>query len=136
MNDLLYTCAFRREGTTWTAIVLDMPGTITEADSFEDAKTAALDALVMQMQALRDEGFPVPSPRALSDMLDDPNLAEDMEGAVLLQIAAPPPTSRSVRVTFTIDEILLGKIDAQAQAQGSSRSGFLAEGARKLLADA
>jgi predicted RNase H-like HicB family nuclease len=136
MQSLLYTCAFREEDGAWTAIVLDMPGVVTEADTFEAARDAAQEALALHVAAMREDGAPVPAPRPLADLVQDPDLANDRVGAVLVQLAAPPPPARVVRVQLTMDEGLLAKVDAAARARGDSRSGFLAEGARRLIADA
>lgn len=131
-----YTFAFRLnegEDEVWTAVGLDVPGVVTEAEGLEATRAAARDALQLHIDGLRECGRPVPSPRPAADLLRDPRLHEELVGAVLLPVAAPTPASRAVRIAITMDEILLARVDAVAKAQGDTRSGFLAEGARRLI---
>jgi hypothetical protein len=55
-------------------------------------------------------------------------------GAVAILVPAPAPKPRAVRLSITLDEGLLAEIDRAAARSGFSRSGFLAEGARRLIA--
>ncbi|MEI6560343.1 MAG: type II toxin-antitoxin system HicB family antitoxin [Rhodospirillaceae bacterium] len=45
-----------------------------------------------------------------------------------------PPRTEPVRVNVSLDAGLLGAIDAAAKAHGMTRSGFLADAARRALA--
>jgi predicted RNA binding protein YcfA (HicA-like mRNA interferase family) len=46
---------------------------------------------------------------------------------------SPTFPGRAVRLSITMDEALAGAVDRAAAAQGFTRSGFLAEAARRLL---
>ena len=72
----------------------------------------------------------LPEPRALDDLLDNP----DWNDGAIVAIEAPRPKGRARRVSVTLDEHLLADIDRQARIEGTSRSGFLANAAFERLA--
>ena len=51
--------------------------------------------------------------------------------AILVSLAAGP--AKTVRVNITLPEDALREIDAYAEAQGFTRSGFLLKAARRVL---
>jgi hypothetical protein len=58
---------------------------------------------------------------------------ENRDGVAVL-VSAPTQPMRAVRVNITLPEDVLREIDAYAQTNGFTRSGFLANAARKALA--
>jgi len=119
------------EGCAWGAIVPDMPGVITAADTLED-----LPAMVQEAVELMYEDAPhsVPAASSLERYQHD---AEFQGGAwMLLDINLARVKVPSVRLNISLPEPLLQRIDAAAQQRGQSRSAFLAQAAMHEMAAA
>ena len=134
MWNAFYTCAFTRDPSGgWTAVVLDLPGVISEGETFAEAEANIREALELDVEARRARAEKLPSPRPIAEMMDDPDLAEELEGATLVQIAAPLPPPRSVPITMTIDDHLLAHVDQFAKTLRVSRSSFFADAVRDKM---
>ncbi len=131
-----YTFALRLNegpGDVWTAVGLDAPGVVTEADGFDATLEAARDALDLYLDGIRAARHVVPTPRPVADLVRDTDLQEELIGAVLVQVPAAAPPSRAVRVNISMDELLLARVDAFAAARGDNRSAFIQEAVRRLM---
>lgn len=111
----------------------DFPGATTVADDLDALYAKAAGMLAFHIAGLIEDGEPVPAPRALSDLRDDPAFREDAaDGFVaLLDVDLP---GRAVRVNISLEESVLRRIDSAAAAAGQTRSGYLAEAAKARLA--
>lgn len=81
--------------------------------------------------ANRLEALNFPRLRPLADLRKDAPQA--LEGALPVLVPAKLP-ARSVRVSITLDERLLSRINAAARAAGEDRSAYLAEAAKERMA--
>jgi predicted RNase H-like HicB family nuclease len=107
----------------------DFPGCASAGDTPEQAVAHAAEALALHVEGMREDGEPAPEPSPLDAPL--PEWLDGIAGLrVLVGLDLP---GRAVRVNVTLDEGLLGRIDRTAAAAKLSRSGFLAEAARRLL---
>jgi hypothetical protein len=70
--------------------------------------------------------------RDLDELEQDADYRVDAEGAVLAMVPFDLP-ARAVRVNVSLDEHLLAAIDRAAAAEGRTRSGFLADAARRKI---
>jgi predicted DNA binding CopG/RHH family protein len=75
----------------------------------------------------------LPVPRSLDGIKADPEFADDFATAALVAVVDFEPPSKSVRVNITLDEHLLAAVDRAAAARQSTRSGLLAEAARRHI---
>ncbi len=107
----------------------DLPGCVAVGPSAEDVLRLAEDALTFHLEGLTEEGIAAPAPRALGDLLN----GSAPEKALLLLLAGRPPKAPAVRVNITLDKNLLAEIDEAAAEAGTTRSGFLAEAARRVM---
>jgi hypothetical protein len=57
----------------------------------------------------------------------------DSAGAMIALVPYAPP-ARAARVNITLDETLLARVDRAAETAGETRSGYLADAARRRLA--
>lgn len=112
----------------------DFPGCISGGDDLAQALANGAAALRLHAEAMRADGDPIPQPRDFEAIRRDPELAEEIEGAIVAPIPLLPPKGRAVRIQVSIDDQLLAAIDAEAARRGLSRSGFLAEAAQLALA--
>ena len=105
----------------------DLPGCVTAADTLDELAAGAREALQLHLEGMTEDGEPIPAPSAIGDLPHDP---EVQEVGVLIVEAIP---SAADVVSLTLSAALLSRIDAEAQARGTTREKILAEGAEALL---
>jgi predicted RNase H-like HicB family nuclease len=108
----------------------DLPGVITAGSDLDEARKLATEALAFHLQGLAEDGEAVPEPSTLEDIMA---IAENKDGVAVL-IDAPAAEVKSVRVNVTLPADVLGEIDKYAEREGFTRSGFLAQAAKKAMA--
>jgi predicted RNase H-like HicB family nuclease len=109
----------------------DLPGCITAGATLDDARGMAEEALAFHLDGLAQDGEPIPEPSRLEAVMADP---QNRDGVAIL--VSVETRSKAVRVNITLPEDVLREIDRHAEAQGFTRSGFLARAARKAIDDA
>ncbi|HEY1943873.1 MAG TPA: type II toxin-antitoxin system HicB family antitoxin [Roseiarcus sp.] len=108
----------------------DLPGCVTAGASLDEARDMAAEALAFHLEGLDQDGEPIPEPATLEAVMRDP---ANRDGVAIL-VAAPARSAKAVRINITLPEDVLQAIDRHAEANGLSRSGFLAIAAKKALA--
>lgn len=108
----------------------DLPGCLAIGETEEEALTQAEAALTLHLEGFTQDGIAAPPPQALAA-----HLSSAPAQAVLVLVTARPPKAPAVRVNITVDKNLLMEIDAAAADSGHTRSGFLAEAARRMMRD-
>lgn len=111
----------------------DFPGCVSGGSTLAEAAALGAEALDGHIDLMTDEGLAIPEPSALDDVMAD---AENRDGVPVMIPAAVRKPARAVRANITIPEDVLVRIDAYAERQGMSRSGFLAFAARRQMAEA
>ncbi len=107
----------------------DLPGCITAGDTLDEARTLAIEALAFHLEDFADHDEAVPEPSSLETVMADPN---NRDGVVIL-VDAPQAPARVLRLNITLPGDLVETIDAYAEANGLTRSGFLARAAKREL---
>ena len=107
----------------------DLPGCITAGASLDEARSMAAEALAFHLEGLATDGVAVPVPSSLEAVMANP---ENRDGVAIL-VETPKITGKSVRLNITLADDLVKRIDRHADAQGLTRSGFLARAARLEL---
>lgn len=129
MREVTYLAALTPEAEgVYSVAFPDVPGAISQGDSFDDAVANAREALELILEAYSEDGeaFPVRSAP------DKAARAIVKAGAVPVFISAAAP-SKAARINITIDEGLLERVNRLVDAEGKSRSAFFAEAARAAL---
>lgn len=108
----------------------DLPGCITAGSTLDEAREMAVEALAFHLEGLEADGEPIPEPSSLERMMAD----AANKDAVAILVPAPAQTAKTIRVNITLPEDLLREIDHYAEANGYTRSGFLALAAKKVMA--
>ncbi|WP_188762756.1 type II toxin-antitoxin system HicB family antitoxin [Sandarakinorhabdus glacialis] len=103
----------------------DLPGCTSAGDTVQAAAANAGDALAFHLAGMTEDGDTVPEPTPLDAIERDIESSEI--GRILVATERP---GKSIRLSITMDEALIGAIDRVA----ANRSGFLAEAARAALA--
>jgi predicted RNase H-like HicB family nuclease len=107
----------------------DFPGAVTAGKSLDEARAMAEEALSFHIDGLLEDGEAIPEPSSLEEVMSDP---ENRDGVAIL-VAVKTDTMKSVRVNVTLPEDVLAQIDKFAKERGLSRSGFLAQAAKKAI---
>ncbi len=107
----------------------DLPGVVTAGRTLDEARKMAVEALALHLEGLAEDKIVVPAPSSLEDIMAD---AQNRDGVAIL-VDAPAPIVKSVRVNVTLPSDLLAEIDARAENEGFTRSGYLAQAAKKAL---
>ncbi|HEX2800717.1 MAG TPA: type II toxin-antitoxin system HicB family antitoxin [Phenylobacterium sp.] len=107
----------------------DFPGCISAGPTLDEARSMAAEALAFHVEGMMEDGEAIPEPSSLEAVMRD---AENRDGvAILVDL---PQAPKIVRVNITLPDDALREIDAYAEAQGYTRSGFLLKAARQALA--
>jgi predicted RNase H-like HicB family nuclease len=88
----------------------DLPGCFSGGDDLDEALQNASDAIGLYRASLAKEGRPLPSPRLLGDLRNDPAVAEDMNEHLVLLIDAPETDSKDAAVAAKKDNRKLGSL--------------------------
>jgi predicted RNase H-like HicB family nuclease len=108
----------------------DLPGCVTAAATLDDARSMAAEALAMHLEGMIEDGDVIPDPSALEEIMAD----RENRDAVAFLVDAPRQVAKAVRINITLPSDVLEEIDRYAEAQGLSRSGFLARAAKRDMA--
>lgn len=108
----------------------DLPGCVTAGSTLDEAREMAVEALAFHLEGLEADGEPIPEPSSLETVMAD---AENND-AVAMLVPAPAQAAKTIRVNITLPEDVLRDIDRYAEANGYTRSGFLALAAKKVMA--
>ncbi len=100
----------------------DFPGCVSARATLDEARRMAQEALELHVS-----GEELPGPSSLEAIMADPENSDAVAFLVTLQ----EPADRAVRVSITLPERLLRRIDKRAK----NRSAFLARVAEKGLAE-
>lgn len=111
----------------------DFAGATTVARDLDTLYRKATDMLAFHVAGLIEDGDPVPAPRGLSELHDDPLFREGAGDGFVALVDVDLP-GKAVRVNISLDESVLRQIDRAAEAAGETRSGFLVEAAKARLA--
>lgn len=108
----------------------DLPGVISAGGTLDEARAMATEALAFHLEGLAEDGEAVPEPSSLEAIM---SAKENRDGVAVL-IAAPDAEVKSVRINITMPADVLDQIDQYAEREGFTRSGFLAQAAKKVMA--
>ena len=114
----------------WSIVFPDFPGVTSAASELADVPRQARDALATAIEDMTAEKVDLP-PSIEEGLHAEPDrlgLHDPHYFIVPVEVTNDP-----TRINVRIDRSLLKRIDDAASRRGMTRSGFLAEGARKLL---
>src|SRR5271156_1435151 len=108
----------------------DLPGLITAGKTLDEARDMGTEALALHLEGLSEDGEAAPGPSSLEEIMKD---AQNKDGVAVL-IAVPAAEVKSVRINVTMPADVLDQIDRYAEREGFTRSGFLAQAAKRAMA--
>lgn len=107
----------------------DFPGVVTAGRNLDEARQMAEEALAFHIEGLLEDGEAIPEPSSLETVMADP----DNKDGVAILVALKSEAKKAVRINITLQEDILQEIDAYAETNGLTRSGFLARAAKHEL---
>lgn len=107
----------------------DLPGCVTAGVTLEEARALAPEALALHIAGMIEDGEALPAPSSLTEIMED----RANKDAVALLVPAPNKSPKTVRVNITLPEDALQEIDAYAEREGFTRSGFIVRAAKKAI---
>ena len=110
----------------------DLPGVATAGTTLDEARDMAEEALALHLEGMAEEGEAIPEPSSLEEIMSNPENRSCV--AILVSVKNDPP--KIVRVNVTLPGDVLEQIDKYAEEHGYTRSGLLAQAAKKLMTDA
>jgi predicted RNase H-like HicB family nuclease len=108
----------------------DLPGVVSAGSNLDEARKMATEALAFHLEGMAQDGEAVPEPSSLEEVMAT---AANKDGVAVL-IEAPAAEVKSVRINITMPADVLDQIDKYAEREGFTRSGFLAQAAKKAMA--
>ena len=113
------------ENTAFGVVVPDLPGCFSAGDTLDEAMAGAEEAIALWIDATIDAGDAIPTPSSL----DAVRLNPEFSGWVFAVVAIDPALLDDTveRVNITLPRRVLKRLDALAEAAGSSRSGYVAQ---------
>src|SRR5690349_14455405 len=107
----------------------DFPGCISAGATLDEARANAEEALAFHVEGMVEDGEAIPEPSPLEEIMAH---ADARDGVAVL-IPLREQGGRTVRVNITLPEATLAEIDRFAEAHGYTRSGFLAQAAKRAM---
>lgn len=108
----------------------DFPGCTSTGATFSDAMIKGEQALAFHIEGMAEDGEVFPQMSTLDQVrARDP---EGLEGGVAVAVPVRLPEN-AARYNITMDKGLMQAVDRAADAQGMTRSGFLADAVRRAL---
>jgi predicted RNase H-like HicB family nuclease len=119
------------DGVRFGVTVPDLPGCFSSGDTFDDALASVVEAIDLHLEGVIEGGGEVPVPRTISEHIGNPDYADGVWASVDVDVSRFD--GRAEKINITLPRRLLAKIDSYVRAHGETRSGFLAEAARRAM---
>ena len=111
----------------------DLPGCVSVGETLDELLQNGREALDLHLEGMLEDGEAVPTVRSIDQLRADPDLADDFRDAELVTVMPVELPGRAVKVTITMEENLFHRLNAAAERQGYTRSGFIADAVRRKL---
>ena len=120
-----YPIAIEHEpGSAYGVQFPDLPGCFSAGETLDEAIANASEALAFHIEGLLDAGAKIPTPLALEYHATHPEYTGMIWAVVTVDLASL--SGKSKRLNISLPEGVLRRIDAAAEKNGESRSGYLA----------
>lgn len=119
------------DGVRYGVTVPDLPGCFSAGDTFDEALVSVVEAIDLHLEGITEDGGEIPVPRAIGEHRSNPDYADGVWAAVEVNVSRFD--GRAEKINITVPRNLLARIDAYAKSHGATRSGFLADAARRAM---
>ena len=107
----------------------DFAGVVTAGRDLDEARALAEEALQLHVEGLIEDGEAIPEPSTLETVMSDPL---NRNGVAIL-VWLKEPDLKTVRINVSLPADVLAEIDRYAEDHGFTRSGFLAQAAKRVI---
>jgi len=119
------------DATGYSVWFPDLDGCTSAGATTEEALRSAEDGLALHVRGMLEDGEVLPESSSV-ELAVEAARGYGYAAVALVPVVVPNPPRR---INITMAKDLLQQVDAAAKARGMTRSGFLAEGARKLMGE-
>jgi predicted RNase H-like HicB family nuclease len=71
-RNMKYLIIYERTATGYSAFVPDLPGCVAGGATFEETADLMRGAIAMHLEAMREDGDPIPEPATIADYIEAP----------------------------------------------------------------
>ena len=111
--------------------VPDLPGCFSAGDTLEEAFENVVEAIQCHIEGLLIDNETLPVSQAMAVHQRNPDFKKGMWG--LVDVDLSKLSGKAKRINITLPERILSQIDSYAEAEGLTRSGFLAQAALESI---
>lgn len=134
VNVTSYTALIDGKAGAYGVSFPDLPGCTAMGATLDEAIVNAADAMRDWADVTVEKHGVIPEPRALEELLADPEVSDDLgRGALLRSVPLVRETGRPAKANLSIDAGILAAIDAEAKRRKLTRSAFIELMARHAL---
>lgn len=119
------------DSTAWGVVVPDLPGCFSAGDTAEEAFGNALEAIAAHCEMLTEDNQDIPLPSPLESHQANPEFTG--WAWALVDVDLTRYEGKAEKINITVPRRLLARIDDYTKNHHLSRSGFLAEAARRAM---
>lgn len=119
------------DGVRYGVTVPDLPGCFSAGDTFDEALASVVEAIDLHLEGITETGGDLPVPLSIGEHRLNPDYADGVWAVVDVNVSRFD--GRAEKINITVPRNLLARIDAYAKSRGATRSGFLAEAARRAM---
>ncbi|MDR1490520.1 MAG: type II toxin-antitoxin system HicB family antitoxin, partial [Desulfovibrio sp.] len=126
-------------GGGYSVYFADLPNVAAGGETIAEAIRNAASGLCLAMRGLAAQKAPIPSPSTLAEVREKVRIEREADGlpcpedTVYQYIPAPSMDKVPVRINISLAKSLLREMDAAADLQGMTRSGFIAEATQEYI---
>ena len=102
----------------------DVLGCVSAGDTIEEALAEGAAALAFHLEGMAEDGEPLPRPGSIERHRAAPDW-QTAEVWAVVSVDPPRVASKAQRINITLPERMLERIDAAADREGVTRSGWL-----------
>ncbi len=106
----------------------DFPGCFSAADEWQDLPRMIQEAIELWCEG---QNLTLPKPTALEALVNDLDYTDGVW--LLINVDISKLETKPVRLNISLPQSLVSEIDSYAKAHGATRSGFLAQAARREM---
>jgi predicted RNase H-like HicB family nuclease len=117
--------------TAFGVVVPDLPGCFSAGDTVEEAFDNVREAIDAHCEMIAEDKGDLPKVRSMTDWQKDPKFKGWTWGIV--DVPIEKYFGPAEKINITVPSLVLRRIDAYAQKNGETRSGFLVRAAEKVM---
>ena len=120
------------DGQRYGVTVPDLPGCFSAGDDLDDALASVQEAIDLHVETLIENGQDIPVRSSIATHQASPDYAGGVWAVV--DVPVEKYLGPAEKINITVPQIVLTRIDDYAKRHGQSRSGFLVDAARQVMA--